>query len=65
MRLPNQLEVRAKRRKALMIADGEENSARRSETAKFGAILLGKSAAGEGNRWKCAAGEANYWYLVM
>ena len=30
-----------------MIADGEENSARRSETAKFGAILLGKSAAGE------------------
>ena len=37
-----------------MIADGEENSARRSETAKFGAILLGKSAAGEENRWKCA-----------
>ena len=48
-----------------MIADGEENSARRSETAKFGAILLGKSAAGEENRWKCAAGEANYWYLVI
>ena len=46
-----------------MIADGEENSARRSETAKFGAILLGKSAAGEENRCKSAAGEANYWYV--